>query len=46
MPEGLIDQCLELNSTIFSKENCDAHLAVTLQAGHRTRRKRGFPHWF
>lgn len=33
IPEGLIDQCLELNSTIFSKENCDAHLAVTLQAG-------------
>ena len=33
IPEGLIDHCLELNSTIFSKENCDAHLAVTLQAG-------------
>jgi 4-hydroxy 2-oxovalerate aldolase len=32
IPEGLIDQCLELNGTIFSKENCDAHLAVTLQA--------------
>ena len=32
IPEGLIDQCLALNSTIFSKENCDAHLAVTLQA--------------
>ena len=33
IPEGLIDNCLELNSTIFLKENCDAHLAVTLQAG-------------
>lgn len=32
VPEELIGNCVELNDTIFSKENCDAHLAVTLQA--------------
>lgn len=32
VPEELIGNCLELTDTIFSKENCDAHLAVTLQA--------------
>ncbi|MDB2672574.1 hypothetical protein N9Y86_01580 [Flavobacteriaceae bacterium] len=33
VPEELIENCVELTDTIFSKENCDAHLAVTLQAG-------------
>ena len=32
IPEELIGNCVELADTIFSKENCDAHLAVTLQA--------------
>ena len=32
VPEELIGNCVELADTIFSKENCDAHLAVTLQA--------------
>ncbi len=32
VPEELIGNCIELTDTIFSKENCDAHLAVTLQA--------------
>ena len=32
IPEELIGNCVELTDTIFSKENCDAHLAVTLQA--------------
>ena len=31
-PKELIGNCVELADTIFSKENCDAHLAVTLQA--------------
>ena len=32
VPKELIGNCIELTDTIFSKENCDAHLAVTLQA--------------
>ena len=32
VPEELIRNCVELTDTIFSEENCDAHLAVTLQA--------------
>lgn len=32
VPNGFKKNCLELNDTIFSKKNSDAHLAVTLQA--------------
>ena len=32
VPRELIANCVELTDTIFSKENCDSHLAVTLQA--------------
>ena len=32
IPEQLIGNCVELTDTIFSKENSDSHLAVTLQA--------------
>ena len=32
VPDGFTGNCVELADTIFSKENCDAHLAVTLQA--------------